>query len=173
MRKRTIYVAALSAAALTVVVFTAAAAGGSSTGHGGGNGHGQLIAENSLLTGLSANSLFPFIDTTPHRMSKAHIAITDSTASCGGASPTAPTNIEVLVGQAGATLVNVMTASTNTGIGSSTQCVFHVTVKAGQGGVPSTVTDIVVRNKGAAALNGRHTVTASATVKGARSREDD
>jgi hypothetical protein len=170
MTKRTIYVAALSAVALTVVVFTATAAGGSS---GGGNGHGQLISESSMLAGLSANSLFPFIDTTPHRISKAHIAVTDATARCGGASPTAPTNIEVLVGQAGVTLVNVMTASTNTGIGSSTQCVFHVTVKAGRGGVPSTVTDIVVRNKGTAALNGRHTVTASATVKGGRSREDD
>jgi hypothetical protein len=171
MRKRIPYVAALSAVALAVVVFTATAASGSSTGRGGG-GHGQLISESSMLAGLSANALFPFIDTTPQRISKAHIAVTDATASCGGASPTAPTNIEVLVGQAGVALVNVMTASTNTGIGSSTQCVFHVTVQAGRGGVPSTVTDIVVRNKGAAALNGRHTVTASATVKGGR-RDDD
>jgi hypothetical protein len=164
MRKRTLYVTAVSAVALAVVVFGATAAGGSNAGRGGGGG-GQLISESSMLAGLSANSLFPFIDTTPHRITKAHIAVTDATASCGGASPTAPTNIEVLVGQAGGTLVNVMTTSTNTGIGTPVQCVFHVTVRPKSGGLPATVTDIVVRNKGAAALNGRNTVTASATVK--------
>jgi hypothetical protein len=171
MRKRTLYVIAASAVALVVVVFSATAAGGSNAGRGGGGGGGQLISESSMLAGLSANSLFPFIDTTPHRITKAHIAVTDATASCGGASPTAPTNIEVLVGQAGGTLVNVMTASTNTGIGTPAQCVFHVTVRPKSGGLPATVTDIVVRNKGAAALNGRNTITASATVK-SRGRDD-
>jgi hypothetical protein len=171
MKKRTLYVAVLSTVALAVIVFTATAAGGSGKGAGGREGGGQLISESSMLSGLSAQALFPFIDTTPHRITKAHIAVTDSTASCGGASPTAPTNIEVLVGQAGGTLVNVMTASTNTGIGTPAQCVFHVTVRAKRGGLPATVTDIVVRNKGAAALNGRNTVTASATVK-SRGRDD-
>jgi hypothetical protein len=171
MKMRTLYLAAATAVALTVVVYAASAAGGSNAGRGHGGGGGQLISESSMLTGLSANSVFPFIDTTPHRITKAHIAVTDSTASCGGASPTAPNNIEVLVGQAGATLVNVMTASTNTGIGTPTQCVFHVTVRPRQDGLPATVTDIVVRNKGASALNGRHTVTASATVK-SRGRDD-
>jgi hypothetical protein len=164
MRKRTLYVIAASAVALAVVVFSATAAGGSNMGRGGGGG-GELISESSMLAGLSGGALFPFIDTTPHRITKAHIAVTDATASCGGASPTAPANIEVLVGQAGGTLVNVMTASTNTGIGTPAQCVFHVTVRPKSGGLPATVTDIVVRNKGAAALNGRNTVTASATVK--------
>ena len=164
MKKRTLYLAILSIAALAVIVFTATAAGGSGKGAGGRDGGGQLISESSMLAGLSAQALFPFIDTTPHRITKAHIAVTDATANCS-AGAAAPTNIEVLVGQAGGTLVNVMTASTNTGIGTPTQCVFHVTVRPKSGGLPVTVTDIVVRNKGAAALNGRHTVTASATVK--------
>ena len=165
MKKRTLYVAAASAVALAVVVFSATAAGGSNTGRGGGDGHGQLISESSLLTGLSANALFPFIDTTPHHITKAHIAVTDATANCAaGAAP--PANIQVLVGQAGVALTNVMTASTNTGIGTPAQCVFHVTVRPRRGGVPSTVTDIVVRNAGAAPLTGINTVTASATVSG-------
>jgi len=33
-----------------------------------------------------------------------------------------------------------MTAATNTGIGSPTQCVFHVTISPGVGGVPASVT---------------------------------
>jgi hypothetical protein len=167
MKKRTLYVAAASIVALAVVVFSATAAGGSSAGRGGGDGHGQLISESSLLAGLSANALFPFIDTTPHRITKAHIAVTDATANCSaGAAP--PSNIQVLVGQAGVALTNVMTASTNTGIGSPVQCVFHVTVRPRRGGVPSTVTDIVVRNAGAAPLTGINNVTASATVNGRR-----
>jgi hypothetical protein len=61
-----------------------------------------------------------------------------------------------------------MTAATNTGIGTPAQCVFHVTYRPGQGGVPGTVTDVVVRNAGAAPLSGINTVTASANVKTVR-----
>src|SRR2546422_4011555 len=126
----------------------------------------QLIAASSLLAGLAPGAAFPFIDTTPHTITRAHIAITDATASCGGANPTAPTNVQVLVGQAGVKLVSVMTAATNTGISTTTgQCVFHVTVTAGDGEIPKTVTDIVVRNGGSSSLTGINTVTASATVR--------
>jgi len=63
-------------------------------------------------------------------------------------------------------LVSVMGASTNTGISTTPgQCVFHVTMHAGRGGVPSTVTDIVVLNAGSSPLSGVNTVTASATVR--------
>ena len=56
--------------------------------------------------------------------------------------------------------------STNTGISTTPgQCVFHVTINAGQAGVPNTVTDIVVLNGGSSALTGINTVTASATVR--------
>src|SRR5207302_5466989 len=112
-----------------------------------------------------SGAVFPFIDTTPHTISSAHIAITDDTANCSpGAS--APSNVKVLVGQAGVSLVPVMNASTNTGITTTSgQCVFHVTIHAGQAGVPSTVTDIVVLNAGATPLSGVNTVTASATVR--------
>lgn len=49
----------------------------------------QLISESALLTGLAPGALFPFIDTTPHRITSAHIAITDATSSCapGAAAP--------------------------------------------------------------------------------------
>src|SRR6266478_6378073 len=81
-----------------------------------------------------------------------------------GAAP--PDNIKILVGQAGVALVPVMDKSTNTGISTTPgQCVFHVTINAGQAGVPNTVTDIVVLNGGSAALTGINTVTASATVR--------
>ncbi len=124
----------------------------------------QLIAESSLLAGLAPGAVFPFIDTTPHRIAQAHIAITDSTSDCHtGAAP--PDNIKVLVGEAGVALVSVMDKTTNTGISTTPgQCVFHVTINAGQAGVPVTVTDIVVLNSGSAALTGINTVTASATV---------
>ncbi|HEX9222816.1 MAG TPA: hypothetical protein VF860_05765 [Candidatus Acidoferrales bacterium] len=126
----------------------------------------QLIAASSLLAGLAPGAAFPFIDTTPHTITRAHVAVTDATPSCGGASPTAPSNVQVLVGQAGVALVPVMTAATNTGISTTTgQCVFHVTINAGQAGVPPAVTDIVVLNGGSAALTGINTVTASATVR--------
>ena len=124
----------------------------------------QLISNNALLAGLAPGALFPFIDSTPHRIGQAHIALTDATSNCAGGAA-APSNLQVLVGVAGGTLVNVMTAATNTGIGSSAQCVFHVTIRAGAGGVPADVTDIVVVNaNGSAALTGINTVTVSATV---------
>jgi len=124
----------------------------------------QLVAESAILAGLAPGALFPFIDSTPHHIAQAHIAITDATSSCDGES--APSNIQVLVGVAGGTLVNVMTASTNTGIGSGNQCVFHVTITPGSDGVPATVTDIVVVNGNPnTPLTGVNTVTASATVR--------
>jgi len=125
----------------------------------------QLIAESSLLAGLAPNALFPFVDSTPHHIVKAHIAITDATSSCE-AGAAAPSNIQILVGVAGGALVNVMTAATNTGIGSAAQCVFHVTITPGRGGVPATVTDIVVVNANPTApLTGVNTITVSALVK--------
>src|SRR3989441_2804470 len=126
----------------------------------------QLIAASSLLAGLAPGAAFPFIDTTPHTITRAHVAVTDATPSCGGATPTAPSNVQVLVGQAGVTLVPVMTAAANTGISTTTgQCVFHVTVTAGENGIPKTVTAIVVRNGGASALTGINTGTAPAAVR--------
>src|SRR5713226_8623512 len=125
----------------------------------------QFIAESSLLAGLAPGAVFPFIDTTPHKIAQAHIAITDSSSDCHpGSAP--PDNIKILVGQAGVALVSVMDKTTNTGISTTPgQCVFHVTINAGQAGVPNTVTDIVVLNGGSAALTGINTVTASATVR--------
>src|SRR5438067_2255288 len=80
--------------------------------HGGDS---QFIAESSLLAGLAPGAAFPFIDTTPHKIAQAHIAITDSSSDCHpGAAP--PDNIKVLVGQAGVALVSVMDKTTNTGI---------------------------------------------------------
>ena len=124
----------------------------------------QLISESALLAGLAPGALFPFIDSTPHRISQAHIAITDATSSCAPGAA-APSNMQILAGVAGGTLVNVMTAATNTGIGSPAQCVFHVTIRPGVGVVPRQVTDIVVVNSnGSAALTGVNTVTVSAQV---------
>ena len=125
----------------------------------------QFVVASSMLSGLAPGAVFPFIDTTPQTISQAHIAITDATTNCSpGAAP--PSNVKVLVGQAGVSLVSVMEASTNTGISTTPgQCVFHVTIHAGQGGVPSTVTDIVVLNAGSSPLSGVNTVTASATVR--------
>ncbi|MGI8733734.1 MAG: hypothetical protein ACR2LM_10595 [Pyrinomonadaceae bacterium] len=128
------------------------------------NSNIQLISESALLSGLAPSALFPFIDTTPNSIVSAHIAITDATTTCAaGAAP--PANMLILAGQAGGPLVPVMTAATNTGIGTATQCVFHVTVTPGSGGVPETVTDIVVvNNNSSAALTGVNTITASAEV---------
>ena len=125
----------------------------------------QFVVASSMLSGLAPGAVFPFIDTTPQTISQAHIAITDATTNCSpGAAP--PSNVKVLVGQAGVSLVSVMEASTNTGISTTPgQCVFHVTIHAGRGGVPSTVTDIVVLNAGSSPLSGVNTVTASATVR--------
>ncbi len=125
----------------------------------------QFVIASSMLSGLAPGAVFPFIDTTPQTISQAHIAITDATTNCspGAASPS---NVKVLVGQAGVSLVSVMDASTDTGISTTRgQCVFHVTIHAGHGGVPSIVTDIVVLNAGSSPLTGINTVTASATVR--------
>src|SRR5437879_9207730 len=102
----------------------------------------QFIAESSLLAGLAPGAVFPFIDTTPHKIAQAHIAITDSTSDChAGAAP--PDNIKILVGQAGVALVSVMDKTTNTGISTTPrQCVFHVSINAGQAGLSNTVNHI-------------------------------
>ena len=109
----------------------------------------------------------PFIDTTPKGLRRAHVAITDSTANCAPGAA-APSNIQILVGEAGVALVNVMTEATNTGISvrpdKNSQCVFHATVRPGQAGVPDRITDIVVFNAGDAPLTGINTVTVSAEV---------
>jgi hypothetical protein len=124
----------------------------------------QLISESALLAGLAPGALFPFIDSTPRRIALAHVAITDATSNCAPGAA-APSNVVVVAGVAGGALVNVMTAASNTGIGSSAQCVFHVTIRPGVGGVPGQVTDIVVVNSnGSAALTGVNTITVSAQV---------
>lgn len=123
----------------------------------------QTIVQSSLLTSLAPGASFPFIDTTPNRITQAHIAIADATSNCT-AGAAAPTNIQVLVGVAGTQLVNVMTAATNAGVGSPTQCVFHVTVVPGANGVPGQITDIVVVNGSGAPLTGVNTVTVSAQI---------
>jgi len=61
----------------------------------------NFIAANSMLEGLAPGAAFPFIDTTPHTIVTAHIAITDATANCSPSNPTAPSAVQVLVGQAG------------------------------------------------------------------------
>ena len=125
----------------------------------------ELIAESSILAGLAPNALFPFVDSTPHHIGRAHIAITDATATCE-AGAAAPSKVQILAGEAGVELVNVMTAATNTGIGSTAQCVFHVTIKPGQDVVPEEVTDIVVVNANPnSPLTGVNTITVSALVK--------
>ncbi len=125
----------------------------------------QLISQAALLAGLAPGAVFPFIDTTPNRIIRAHIAVTDSTSKCGPKAA-APSNVQVLVGQAGVKLVPVMTAATNTGISTTPgQCVFHITVKAGNGSVPTMVTDIVVLNGGKEDLTGVNTITVSAEVR--------
>lgn len=171
MGKRTIYLLAVGAStvlALSVVLAASASHGpGKDRDRNDGPKGAQLISESAMLAGLGPGALFPFIDTTPNRITRAHIAVTDTTANCSaGASP--PSRIQVLVGQAGVALTNVMTAATNTGIGSPAQCVFHVTVRAARDGLPSTITDIVVRNSSGAPLNGFNTVTASANVRHGR-----
>lgn len=127
----------------------------------------SVISQSAMLAGLEGTTVFPFVDTTPNKIRRAHIAVTDSTEDCAGGAAT-PDSIQVLVGVAGGTLVPVLTAATNTGISirpdPREQCVFHVTVKAGQNGIPSNVTDIVVVNSGADTLTGVNTITVSAEV---------
>jgi len=93
-------------------------------------------------------------------------SFTDATSQCSAGGP-GPANITVLVGNAGVVPPNLVPVNFhNLGIGSTTQCVFHETITAGKGGIPDTVTDIVVVNGNkSAALTGINTVTASATVR--------
>ena len=155
IRDFVLVVGALAVGAIAVLLITGAAMPATS----------KYFVESAVLTGLGPGAVFPFIDTTPRAIAQAHIALTDATANCG-ANAAPPTNIQVLVGEAGGTLTPVMTAATNTGISTTPgQCVFHVTVRPGAGAVPARVTDIVVRNAGGAALTGINTVTVSAEVR--------
>src|SRR5260370_23058997 len=100
----------------------------------------QFIAESSLLAGLAPGAAFPFIDTTPHKIAQAHIAITDSTSDChAGAAP--PDNIKILVGQAAAALVPLVAKRTHNGISTTPgQRVFYINLNTGQSGVAQPVT---------------------------------
>src|SRR5258708_12884433 len=60
---------------------------------------GQFIAVGSMLDGLASGAAFPFIDTTPHRIAVAHIAVTDATTNCS-AGAAAPPNVQVPVAPA-------------------------------------------------------------------------
>jgi hypothetical protein len=150
-----------------LVMLTAAA--GTLLGHdepatGRSRGMTRLLSQSALLDGLAGKAVFPFVDTTPLPILRAHIAITDAAAVCApGGAP--PTNMQVLVGQAGVALVPVMTAATNTGISTTpAQCVFHVTIRPGKAGVPKVVTDVVVLNQNDAPLSGINTITVTAEV---------
>ena len=129
------------------------------------------LSESALLEGLAPGAVFPFLDSTPFFIRKAHVAITDETSVCR-AGAAAPDNIQVLVGVAGGTLVPVLDETTNTGISTVPgQCVFHVTIVAGRGGIPAQVTDIVVLNGGPEALGSVQTATASAELGGLSSAD--
>jgi len=121
-----------------------------------------VISESTILSGLAAGALFPYIDTTPNQIGGAHLAITDATAACDGVITNTPTNIVILAGVAGGVLSPVTLA--NTSIGSAAQCVFHADIVPGAGGLPGTITDIVVVNGGGGALTGSNTITVSARV---------
>src|ERR1700730_1092343 len=64
---------------------------------------GEFVTSSSMLAGLAPGAAFPFIDTTPHAISSAHIAITAATTNCSPGAA-APSNVNVLVGQAGVSL---------------------------------------------------------------------
>jgi hypothetical protein len=165
MFNRKVYViaCALLAASAALAFGGRAAADSAATG----SQDTEIVSESAMLAGLGPGALFPFLDSTPSAITRTHIAVTDATAECrAGAAP--PASVKVLVGEAGVALANVLTAATNTGIGTTAQCVFHVTARPGQGGVPATVTDVVVVNAGSAPLTGANTVTASASVRTAR-----
>lgn len=165
---KTSRVSMLAAPALPLLGLLLGLAGHEAAATGPDDNQGKdihLISQGVLLKGLSAQTVFPFIDVTPNRIRRAHIAVTDSTENCAGPGSGAPDNVQILVGEAGATLVPVMTAATNTGISINPgQCVFHVTVKAGVDEIPAKVTDIVVVNAGDSPLTGVNTVTVSAEV---------
>src|SRR5947209_20429519 len=73
--------------------------------HGGDS---QFIAESSLLAGLAPGAAFPFIDTTPHKIAQAHIAITDSSSDCPPVPPP-PATTTFLFDQQGVPLLSVLT----------------------------------------------------------------
>jgi hypothetical protein len=132
----------------------------------------HVLVENAILAGLAPGAVYPFVDTTPFSMDVGHVAITDDTSNCAaGAAP--PANMRVLIGEAGGTLVNVITAAANTGISTTSgQCVFHATFSAGAGGLPSRITDIAIVNAGAAELSGVNTITATTVTARGRSGGD-
>jgi hypothetical protein len=132
----------------------------------------HVLVESAILAGLPAGAVYPYVDSTPYSIDLGHVAITDDTSDCtAGVAP--PANVRVLIGEAGGTLVNVMTASANTGITTTEgQCVFHATFAAGEGGLPDHVTDIAVLNAGTGELAGVNTITATAVVSRDRSHSE-
>lgn len=159
MKQRIIIGAALAGAlVLAIAVGTVNRAGATSADR-------DFVIESAQLAGLPSKAVFPFVDSTPSRIERTHIAVTDATDECkAGAS--APSSLQVLVGQAGGTLTPVLNAATNTGITTRPgQCVFHVTVTPGAAGVPATVTDVVVLNGGNKPLGQINTITVSAEIR--------
>jgi hypothetical protein len=129
----------------------------------------HVLVESGILAGLAPGAAYPYVDSTPYSIDVGHVAITDDTADCT-AGAASPANVRVLIGEAGGTLVNVMTADANTGISTTGgQCVFHATFTAGQGGLPDHVTDIAILNTGTGELSGVNTITATAVVSRDRS----
>ena len=105
-----------------------------------------LVAETVPLEGLQNGKLRAILDTTPNEIVRAHIVLTGDAAACTGGADQ-PSNVLVIVGQAGVALSTPTLA--NTGIaGSGSQCVFHLTIEPGKNGVSDPLTDIVVKNVG-------------------------
>jgi hypothetical protein len=132
----------------------------------------HVLAESAILAGLAPGAVYPYVDTTPYSMDVGHVAITDDTSDCtAGAAP--PANMRVLIGEAGGTLVNVMTATANTGISTTSgQCVFHATFSAGEGGLPDRITDVAVLNAGDTALSGVNTITVMTVATRSRAHSE-
>jgi len=150
-------------AAVLVIAITSTAAVYADPGHEKKFKKGKwLVAETVNLNGLGTGKLFPILDVTPNEIVRAHIVLTDD-AVCDGDNANQPDNIIVIVGQAGVALA--FPALENTGIaGSGSQCIFHLTVLPGEDGIPSTVTDIVVKNGGPTQLFHRNSISVSAEV---------
>jgi len=122
-----------------------------------------LVAETVPLEGLGAGKLRAILDTTPNEIVRAHIVLTDDAAACTGGADQ-PSNVVVIVGQAGVALSTPTLA--NTGIaGSGSQCVFHLTIEPGKNGVSDPLTDIVVKNGATSGnLQARTSISVTAEV---------
>jgi len=150
---------AISAVVITAVTIASAEA----TGPDAKSNKGKwLVAETVPLEGLQNGKLRAILDTTPNEIVRAHIVLTDDTAACTGNDANQPSNVLILVGQAGVSLTTPVLD--NTGIaGSGNQCVFHLTIEPGENGVPDPLTDIVVKNVGAG-FQARTSISVTAEV---------